>query len=100
MTSLIAEHSPWSIGSIAVAHGLSCSGTCGILLDQGSNLCLLHCKANCLPLNYQGCPSCSVFKNEFINALFFVSLEQIAMSCTGDDSWCISLHYDDLLSVY
>ena len=28
--------------SVAVAHGLSCSVTCGIFLDQGSNTCLLH----------------------------------------------------------
>ena len=25
----------WSTGSIVVAHGLSCSVTCGIFLDQG-----------------------------------------------------------------
>ena len=27
-------------GSVVVAHGLSCSGPCGIFLDQGSNPCL------------------------------------------------------------
>ena len=31
----------WSIDSIVVAHELSCFATCGIFLDQGSNLCLL-----------------------------------------------------------
>ena len=31
-----------STGSVIVAHGLSCSLACGILLDQGSNSCLLH----------------------------------------------------------
>ena len=31
-----------STGSLAVAHGLSCSAAGGIFLDQGSNLCLLH----------------------------------------------------------
>ena len=30
-----------SVGSVVVAHGLSCSETCGIFQDQGSNLCPL-----------------------------------------------------------
>ena len=30
------------VASLVVAHGLSCPATCGIFLDQGSNLCLLH----------------------------------------------------------
>ena len=29
-------------GSVVVAHGLSCSATCGIFPDQGSNPCPLH----------------------------------------------------------
>ena len=32
-------------GSVAVGHGLSCSATCGIFLDEGSNTC---------PLPWQG----------------------------------------------
>ena len=35
-----------SIGSIVVAQRLSCSTACGIFLDQGLNLCLLHCQLN------------------------------------------------------
>ena len=31
--------------SVVEAHGLSCPTACGILPDQGSNLCLLHWKA-------------------------------------------------------
>ena len=31
-----------STGSVVVAHELSCSGACGIFLDQGSNPRLLH----------------------------------------------------------
>ena len=31
-----------STGSMVATHGLSCSDTCGIFLDRGSNLCLLH----------------------------------------------------------
>ena len=39
--SLVVEHWIQSEGSIVVAPGLSCSEACGILLDQGSNPCLL-----------------------------------------------------------
>ena len=45
-----------SIGSVVVAHGLSCLAACGILLDQGLNLCLLHWQADCLPVSHQGSP--------------------------------------------
>ena len=31
-------------GSVIVAHGPSCSVACGILPDQGSNPCPLHCR--------------------------------------------------------
>ena len=30
------------MGSVVVAHGLSCPAACGIFPDQGSNLCPLH----------------------------------------------------------
>ena len=33
-------------GSVVAAHGLSCSATCGIFPDQGSNLCPLHWEAD------------------------------------------------------
>ena len=33
-------------GSVVVAHGLTCSVTCGIFLDQGSNPCPLHWQAD------------------------------------------------------
>ena len=33
---------------------LSCSTARGILLDKGSNLCLLHWQVDSLPLNHQG----------------------------------------------
>ena len=39
----------WSAGSrasVVGAQGLSCSLACGIFLDQGLNLCPLHCKAD------------------------------------------------------
>ena len=46
-------------GSIAAAHGLSCSSACGIFLDQGSNLCLLHGWVDSLTLSHQGSPGSS-----------------------------------------
>ena len=36
---------------------LSCSTACGIFLDQGLNLCLLHWRVDSLPLSYQGSPT-------------------------------------------
>ena len=42
VASLIGEHRLQSTGSVVVAHGFSCSVACGIFLDQGSNLRLLH----------------------------------------------------------
>ena len=44
----------WSTGLMVVVHRLSCSVACGILLDQGSNPCLLHWQADSLPLSPQG----------------------------------------------
>ena len=35
---------PQSTGPVVVVLGLSCSATCGIFLDQGSNPCPVHCK--------------------------------------------------------
>ena len=40
-----------STGSLAMAHGRSCSAACEIFLDQRSNLCLLHWQADSLPLS-------------------------------------------------
>ena len=43
-------------GSVIVAHGPSCSATCGILPDQGSNPCPPHRQADSQPLRHQGSP--------------------------------------------
>ena len=40
----------WNTGSVVVVHRLSCSMVCGILLDQGSDPCLLHWQADSYPL--------------------------------------------------
>ena len=42
--------------AVVVAHGLSCSASCGIFLDQGSNPCPLHWQADSQPLRHQGSP--------------------------------------------
>ena len=41
-------------GWVVVAHGPSCSATCGIFPDQGSNPCPLHWQADSQPLCHQG----------------------------------------------
>ena len=50
-------------GSVVVAHGPSCSTACGILPDQGSNLCPLHWQADSQPLRHQGSPKFSFLIN-------------------------------------
>ena len=54
MGSAAAVPGLWSTRSVVVVHGLSCSAVCGILLDQGSNLCLLNWQVDSLPLSRQG----------------------------------------------
>ena len=49
--------------SVVVAHGLSCSATCGIFRNQGSNLCSLHWQADSYPLRHQRSPSVYIFTN-------------------------------------
>ena len=48
-------------GSVIVAHGPSCFAACGILPDQGSNLCPLHWQADSQPLRHQGIPVILIF---------------------------------------
>lgn len=43
-------------GSIVVVYRLSCLATCGVFLDQGSDLCPLHWQANSHPLYHHGSP--------------------------------------------
>ena len=44
-------------GSVIVAHGPSCSASCGIFPDQGSNPCPPHWQADSQPLRHQGSPA-------------------------------------------
>ena len=54
-------------GSVAVAHGLSCSVACGIFPDQGSNPCPLHWQADSQPLRHQGSPRLQYFCSTIID---------------------------------
>jgi len=45
------------MGSVVLAHRLHSNLACGTFLDQGSNLCPLHCQANSYPLYHQGNPA-------------------------------------------
>ena len=42
------------MGSVVLAHRLSCSGPCGIFPDQGLNPCPLHWEADSCPLDHRG----------------------------------------------
>ena len=44
--SVVTAHGLRSISLVVVMHGLSCLAACGILADQGSNWCPLHCKVD------------------------------------------------------
>ena len=52
-------------GSVAVAHGPSCSAACGIFPDEGSNPCPLHWQADSQPLRHQGSPI-KLFARQFL----------------------------------
>ena len=59
-------------GSVVVAHGPSCSVSCGILPDQGSNPCPLHWQADSQPLRHQGSPRSFFFNiNNFLNLFLY-----------------------------
>ena len=57
MASLTAEHRFVSLVQVVVVHGLSCPVVCGLLLDQGLNLCPLHWQVDAQPLDHWGSPS-------------------------------------------
>ena len=72
MASLVAPRL-WSTDSIVVANGLSWSVACGIFLDQGWNMCLLHWQAESLPLSQQGRPISGIqYGDSGLRVFFFV----------------------------
>ena len=70
-------------GSVAVMCVLRCSTACGIFLDQGSNLRLLHWQADSLPLSYQGNPV-DILKKRF----FFMFDIDFFFNCSVVDLQC------------
>ena len=52
VSSVIAAPRLSSTGSTVVVHGLSCPAACGIFLDQGLNLGLLHWLEDSSPLSH------------------------------------------------
>ena len=54
--SVVSAPGLWSMGSIVVLHGLSCSKTYGIFPDQVWNPRLVHWHVDSLPLSQQGSP--------------------------------------------
>ena len=54
--SVVTAPGHQSTGSVAVAHGFSCSAARGIFPDQESNPYLLHWQADSLPLSQQPNP--------------------------------------------
>ena len=65
---LLRSTSSRRAGSVAVAHGPSCSAACGILPDQGSNPCPLHWQADSQPLRHQGSPGVPSYFTEITDS--------------------------------
>ena len=60
------------MGSVVVAHGLSCSVACGVFPEQGSNLCPLHWQVDSYPLHHWGSPSPLFLKARILGWQSFV----------------------------
>ena len=72
-----------STGSTAVAPGLSCSATPGILLDQGSNPHLLHRQGDSLPLSHHRNPTLHSCQQFFFHLNISLKLLHIVSSKPG-----------------
>ena len=73
--SIVAGLRLQSIGSVVVVHRLVFSMACGIFLDQGSNLCLLHLQVDSFLLSLQGKLHYSLFcpeNNLFSECIIFM----------------------------
>ena len=78
-------------GSVAVAHGPSCSAACGIFPDQGSNPCPLHWQADSQPLRHQGSPLVVFFLNSV-----FLGCKLSGMCQNKHPKGCVSLLHPPL----
>ena len=94
VASLAVEHRPvlasvaaaprlWRTGAVTLSHGLSCSESCRIFPDQGSNLCLLHWQAYS-SLWSQGSPTPTLFWCIVLFCFCFFSWRLITLQyCSG-----------------
>ena len=69
-----------------MVHGLSCSVACGILPDQGLNLCLLHWQADSLLLSHLGSPPSGILSCH-IHIRTYSLLSSVAQSCLFATPW-------------
>ena len=79
-SSVVAAPRLQSTGSVVVARRLSCSVACGILLDQGLNLCLLRWQVDSLPQSHRGSPHLSL--NSTLPLSFISSTPSISFKST------------------
>ena len=71
------------MGSVVVAHGLSCSLACGVFPDQGLTLCSLCGQVDSYPLYHEGSPLIKTL----IQWIYGRTQESaILISTTGDSS--------------
>ena len=69
--SVVVARGLQSTSSVVVDHGPSCSAACGILPDQGTNLCSLHWQADSKPPCHRGSPTYFQLGNFFLIYLFY-----------------------------
>ena len=60
-TSVVVAPGLLSTSSVVVAHGFSCSKSCGIFPDQGLNPCPLQRQVDSFPLSHEGSPTITYF---------------------------------------
>ena len=78
-----------SWASVAAVHRLSCSATCGILSDQGSNPCTLNWQVDALPVNHQGSTIPTLLMSHFDlwPALSLFTIMACCFTDTALDMW-------------
>ena len=77
--SVVVARELQSTGSIVVVPRFRCSEACGVLPDQGSNLCPLHWQADSYPLCHQGSPHMSLLRNSFCEQVRDLLCQGLAM---------------------
>ena len=72
VASLVVEHELQSMGSAVVIQGLCCPAACGLFLNQGSNLYVLHGRGIC---NY--CITSEVSEKQVFLVIYLFCLENL-----------------------